>query len=513
MKKMVQVAGCAVLLATAAGWVSAQDGPAATGHVLVKFRADKAKGSIWSWDRKPLATIARKSGLPAGAVIEESGLARWSKARRRRAGESVPDSDVDFSRFMYVRLPKGLSTERCIEILKKSPLVEYAEKDYIGEGGMTFPPDPKWADQWNLYVTVAGRIRAPEAWDLSYGSTGVIVAVLDTGCNTNLPDFAGRTVPGHNFVSTNEDTSDDHGHGTAVTGILCSNSGDGTNGVGVDWQCRLMPVKVLNASNAGQYSWFADGLDWAVSNGAKVVNLSAGGLSPSTTLSNAIVRAVSNGAIFVTITHNDSTPYLRFPGTHPLAIAVGANGQTGQRCSFSNYGTNIAIVAPGEFLNTINTNGVWTTGWWGTSFAAPQVAGVAALICAVRPNLNSEQVRALLCAGARDRVSTDPNDTPGYDLQYGWGVLDAYNSLQLALTESAGVNIGTSGQFSLSWGCPNNASNKQPYWVEHSGTLTGQWTTVTNGIVYGSSEATWSDTNSTAASRFYRVKVKPFPAQ
>lgn len=130
------------------------------------------------------------------------------------------------------------------------------------------------------------------AWDITHGTTNVIVAVLDSGL-TPSAEFTNRLVAGYNFVSNTTDTTDDHGHGTAVAGVILANANNTNLVAGVDWYCRLMPIKVLDANNTGLYSWWAQGIDFAVTNGAKVINLSAGGSSTSTTLTRTITNAIA----------------------------------------------------------------------------------------------------------------------------------------------------------------------------------------------------------------------------
>jgi hypothetical protein len=144
---------------------------------------------------------------------------------------------------------------------------------------------------------------------------------------------------------------------------------------GVDWNCRIMPLKVLNSSNSGFYSWWAAAVDFAAANGADVINLSAGGSTTSTTFTNAIDNAINAGVIFVTITHNDGSGTVRYPGSLPQCITVGASGPTGVISGFSNYGTATDLVAPGGIggsggsytTNMVATNLNGDNNWfWGT---------------------------------------------------------------------------------------------------------------------------------------------------
>jgi subtilisin family serine protease len=191
-------------------------------------------------------------------------------------------------------------------------------------------------------------------------------------------------------------------------------------------------------------------------------------------------------------------------------ITVGATDQQDRRCAFSNYGPQIDLVAPGTNIVT-----VWYTGglgnWWGTSFSAPQVSGVAALLASLKPNITHEQVQTLLCAGAEDQVG-DANDTAGFDNYYGWGRLNGYNTLLLAQTQATATR--SNSQVILSWRSPTNAANKKPYRIEFASIPSGPWTTLTtsSNFTYGVTNTCWRDNGTETgglpvASRFYRVRI------
>lgn len=474
----------------------------AEGHILVQFNTTEVKKRFGA-EKLPTQLLDKALGMPAGSRLEESAFAKWRRTKLPQGKRD--DGTVDTADFFYLHLPQGMTPEECVERLKDSPVVEVAEPDYTATVGATYPADPNWSAQWHLRDVLSGRISAPEGWDFTTGSTVITVAVIDTGCDTNILEFQGRHVPGYNFVRTNYDVTDVDGHGTAVAATLCASANNGTNGVGVDWQCKLMPLKVFEGVT-NQYSWIAGAIDLAVSNGAKVINLSAGGTNDSVLLSNAVCRAVSNGAIFVTITHNDGRSWVRYPGAYPESITVGAVDEWGVRCSFSNYGTNITMVAPGTNIYTTGRGNAWEV-WWGTSFAAPQVAGAASLLCALRPDLRQEQVKALLCAGARDQVGSDTNDLSGYDLHYGWGILNLSNTLMLAQSEVKGFVQTNGNQLALTWPCPSNAWTNKPFAVSYTESLvSNSWTSASN-VTYAGATASWVETNTTQGARFYRVVI------
>ncbi len=484
----------------------------APGHILVKFKPalSRATASKTASVSGGLDALRDSLALPPGATLTEPWVSRAQRAKRAQNPRSPAGGleTPDLERFLYLTIPAGLSVDECVRQVARHPWVEYAEADHAGTGGAV-PNDPNFPNQWHHLNAAkpSASIQTPLAWELTQGSSNVIVAVLDTGLSPSA-EFAGRTIPGYNFVSNNSDTTDDHGHGTAVAGTVAANANNGAAGAGVDWQCRIMPIKVLDSGNFGFYSWWAQGIDYAVSHGAKVINLSAGGGSSDFTLTRAITNAIAHGVIFVTITHNDGASVIRFPGNLPEAITVGATDALDRRCGFSNYGPQIDLCAPGTNLFTVSRSGS-AQAWWGTSFAAPLTAGVCALLAAVRPNLSHDEARDLLCAGADDVVG-DATDTPGFDSYYGWGRLNAYHSLLLAQTRIDRVER-TNGAVRLSWASPANASNKQPYQVEFKPTLDGAWTPLPGGptrFAYTVSRTFWTDTNPIPTGGFYRVRLK-----
>jgi hypothetical protein len=480
----------------------------ATDHVLIRFKSGVRPQLNAASYQESLNSLLAPLGLPAGASLAEPEVSKLLRQKQSGGQKLSAASSVDLSRFFYLYLPPGMSVQQCLDALKNNPVVDYVEPDGIGTGGLV-PDDPDFSLQWHhLNVTKpSASIHTPEAWDITQGSTNVLVAVLDTGLAADLVEFTNRVVPGYNFAYGNTNTADDYGHGTAVAGTLCANANNASFGAGVNWQCRLMPIKVLDSNNSGKYSWFAQGIDYAVAHGCKVINLSAGGTTSNSSVTISILNAISNGVIFVTITHNDSTGTIRFPGTITKCITVGATDQNDNRCGFSNYGPQIDLVAPGISIYTAGWLGTLQS-WVGTSFSAPMVSGVSAMLAGLRPGIAQDEVNSLLCLGAEDQVG-DATDTPGFDIYYGWGRLNAYNTVLLATTRIDMVQL-TNGFPLLSWVSPANASNKAPYYVEYATALNGPWTTVTNSFSYQTNRTLWTDpaASSNNTARFYRVRIR-----
>ncbi len=490
------------------------DPACAPGHVLVGFKPEAQAELHGVTPREQLRTLIGQLGLPAGARLSETPLTylHRDKMAAQSRGAVGP---VDLNRFLYLRLPPGLTPPECVRRLEHHPLIEYVEPDWIGTGGEVIPADPGFADQWHHrnVLTPTASIQTPLAWDITQGSSNVLVAVLDSGL-ADLPEFIGRTVPGYNFAYTNEVTIDDNGHGTQVTSLLAANAGNGVLGCGVDWHCRIMPLKVFDADNRGLYSSWAQAIDYAVSNGCKVINLSGGGPEFSRAVQRSITNAIARGTIFVTAAGNDSATNLSFPGYLREPISVGATDAQDRRAPFSNTGPQLDLVAPGLDVIAVGLAGEPHT-VRGTSFAAPLVSGMCALLAALRPNLTPADARLLLCAGADDEVG-GPADTPGFDLEYGWGRLNAFNSVLLAMTRVDEIHR-TNGVTQLSWRSPANAAGKRPFQIAIRAALDAPWevTAQTNTFRYSAGRTRWEDSGLAAGvageGRFYRIQIRPLP--
>lgn len=298
-----------------------------------------------------------------------------------------------------------------------------AELDGLVSAASLTPNDPLFPRQWHL-----GDIHAPEAWDITQGDESIIVAIIDGGVQTDLPEFAGRVVPGLDLVNAGPEDGMDHG--TAVASVAVGAGNNATGGAGVNWKCKIMPVKVMDGTGHGWSSDVTAGIQFAAKNGARVMNLSLGSYTRDDSQRYAVTKAVAQGCVIVAGAGNDAldmnaTP--SYPASYPGVIAVGALGTDNALAPFSNHGSSICVVAPGANIYATGPTGA-ASSWNGTSLASPQVAGAASLLLSCNPALTAAQVRALLIAGAKDEAG-DSRDTPGFDDFYGWGRIDIFASL------------------------------------------------------------------------------------
>jgi subtilisin family serine protease len=196
--------------------------------------------------------------------------------------------------------------------------------------------------------------------------------VLDTGINMTHPEFLGRLVDGWNFVDTTntkgKDVTDDQGHGTGVAGVAAANGNNGQLVAGVDWNCKIMPIKVIAADGSALSSNVILGVRFAADNGANVINMSLGGYGEDPTFPDAVTYANSKGAILVASMGNDNSSSPLYPASIPGVIAVGATNARDQRAvpftcpgeAGSNYGNSISFVAPGDYLYGLDYSRPWS---------------------------------------------------------------------------------------------------------------------------------------------------------
>ena len=328
------------------------------------------------------------------------------------------------------KIPAELSVEEAIRRCEQSPIVEYAEPNYIYHID-EIPNDPRFSDLWGMHNTgqAGGKrdadIDAPEAWDVQKGSRSVLLAVIDTGVdydhqdlkanmwinpgesgdgreNNGIDDDGNGYVDdfrGWDFVNKDNDPDDDHGHGTHVAGTIGAVGNNGIGVVGVNWRVKIMPLKFLNAQGTGYLSDAISAILYAVDMGAKVLNNSWGGGQYSRALRDAIAYADASGVLFVAAAGNDRRDNdLRphYPSSYdlPNIIAVAATDNWDNLASFSNYGKkSVDLGAPGVNILSTYSNNRYTR-LSGTSMATPHVTGVAGLVLAQFPGISKDRLKA-----------------------------------------------------------------------------------------------------------------------
>lgn len=377
---------------------------------------------------RTLSTAAIAGGL--GTEPLRQGL----RAAGATGSESLGDQTYRVT-FAGATRPQALAAR-----LNRLPGVVYAEPNYERQL-LRSTNDPLLGQQWHH-----SNIQSQGAWDITVGE-GVIVAILDTGVSLTHPDLQGRVAGGFDLYNNDSEAQDDEGHGTSTAGLVAANGDNGEGIAGVCWRCTVLPIKVLGARGRGNDATIARGIRLAVDQGARVISMSLGGPEESRALRDAVDYATQRNVLIVAASGNDGTrgTTLNYPAAYPSVLAVSATNPNDNVTSFSTTGDFVDISAPGS--NVLST--YWTPDLGdtyaaasGTSEAAPLVAGTAALILSLRPDLNAQQMAELLEATA------DDVDAPGRDPQSGYGRLNAARAVQLAAAPDALARSKIQGQIS-----------------------------------------------------------------
>lgn len=407
----------------------------AAGAGLVLLLPDSASLSLASITGKSTDRVAPKldtlSGnySVAGEAASTSLLVKYKKAVSANTRATIHKQlgattkrhigplDVD-----VVQVDSADSVGETIQKYKAHGEVEYVEPNYLAKHFLT-PNDNLFSKQWQLQ-----KIGAPQAWDSSQGGFGPI-AIVDTGIMASQTDLSGHVLPGYNFVSGNTDTTDDNGHGTHVAGIVSAATNNGTGVSSIGFQGSLLPVKVLDNTGAGTYGDVASGIIYAADNGARIINVSLGGPSSSRTMQDAVKYAASKGAIIVAAAGNNANNSPVYPAAYPGVIAVSASDQNDSLASFSSYGSDIYVSAPGvNIISTYSSGGYATMS--GTSMAAPLVSGLIGLAL----SKGSTTVSTILgdLRSTSDKVGPYGYDQNGWNQYFGYGRVNAAKLLGTA---------------------------------------------------------------------------------
>ena len=402
--------------------------------------------------------------IPGEVLVkfEEGVSPKQIKDLNRSFGSAIKSQHR--GRVKKLHVPPRQSEKEFIDKLKSDPRVKSASLNSVCHA-FTFPDDPKYPYQWNF-----PKINCPQAWDISTG-TDVTVAILDTGIayeNYSIPDneldtvrsyvttylqapdLAGTSfVPGHDFINNDDHPNDNGAHGTHVAGTIAQTTNNDLGVAGMAFDCKLMPVKVLDYSGSGTVQTVSDGIYWATDNGAQVINMSFGWTScydPGDVVHDAIKYAYDHGVVLVASSGNRGIYMVSYPARYIEVIAVGATRYDDTCTAYSQYGSGLEVMAPGgdisvdqnSYLDGIlqetftaydRVSGVlpdptvfdlWL--YTGTSMAAPHVTALCAMMIA-NGQTGIENIRTILHDTAVDL------GLPGWDEHYGHGRIDAYAAL------------------------------------------------------------------------------------
>ena len=359
-----------------------------------------------------------------------------------------------------------------IENCKQSGFFIDVEPDYIGYGSGISPDDPIYKKRQYYHNNDGSFDFVSEhlakqnadmdtdlAWEIMTGDTNTILGVFDTGLKLDHPEFESRLwvnkfeipdngidddnngyiddINGWDFVNRDNEPIDDHGHGTNVTGIAAATGNNGIGMAGMDWYCKIMPLKVLDENNKGFYADWIEALYYAADNGIHIGNMSLSGNSYSSILEDAVNYAYKKGVLVIASMGNQDQGNKVYPAGFENTMAVGATNPDDTRVTKatsnwgSNYGSHIDVVAPGVRIYSTrhNTNDSYSKWYSGTSQATPQVSGLACLLKGQDNSRSADQIREIIRRTAEDNVGDSLEDTNGFDVYYGYGRINAFKAL------------------------------------------------------------------------------------
>ena len=439
------------------------------GEVLVRFEDDTDVVSVLS-STEPKAVSALGFSTKAGSASRHKLLTPMASANSetlfKKLGVGAAFNRSVAPGNMSEETREKLETLWMIRGLQHQSGVKYAEPNYIRKA-FTTPNDEYYsAHQWNLPL-----INLEAAWDITTGSSDVIVAVVDTGVLLNHPDLNDQLVSGYDFISEDsisgdddsgiddnpDDTGDDENdadcsfHGTHVAGIIAAESNtlsDESPGIaGVAWNIKIMPVRALGIGGGTTYDVmqavkYAAGLDndsgTVPDTPADIINMSLGGEGATSYEQEIYDEVREQGIIVVAAAGNEASSENSYPAAYDGVVSVSAVTSSQAFASYSNYGSTVDVAAPGGsssariYSTCGDKNGTTYTytyeNMYGTSMATPHVAGVVALMKSIYPALTPEKFDGLLAGGYLTR---DLGDS-GRDNYFGYGMIDAEKAVTVA---------------------------------------------------------------------------------
>ena len=417
----------------------------------------------------PTATAAARTAHRELVVGFRAGTGATARARAVAASGTRLLGALP-GRANRVALSPGASLAGTAARLRRNPAVAYAVPTHTARASAFYPNDPGFRLQWNFAGPFG--IDMPEAWELASrrnapGGRGAIVAVLDTGVayralgsDRRAPDLD-AFVAGYDFVDDDPYPIDANGHGTHVAGTIAEGTNNRIGAAGIAYGARIMPVRTLDAAGDGDAVTIARGIWYAVRHHADVINMSLEfgtniGARDVPEVLAALRYARSHGVLVTTVAGNEGhTGRLPLPARSTNVIAVAATTAHGCRARYSNAGPEVDVAAPGGGPDAASAGDAWDSehcrqdtvvpsiyqetlrpdlpgfglpsGYYGTSMAAPHVAGVAALIIA--SGLLGAHPSP---AAVQQRIEQTARDLgpPGFDTGYGHGLIDAAAALR-----------------------------------------------------------------------------------
>ncbi len=391
----------------------------------------------------PNTVMVKYKNIPLKAADKEAAMTNMLKVsmaaynvqsiKNTFTEDNAEAKKIGLNRIMTVKYTANVDPMVLASKLKGLPYIAWVEPKFIRKVCYT-PNDTSYNStlQWSLF-----KIDAQQAWDISKGDTSIIIGIVDTGVDWPHPDLRANMwyKIGYDFGGTdgtpdNNPIEDSPHHGTFVAGVASAVTDNITGIASIGFKCHLMAVKVSRAdytdpSTGDPYIVYGfEGILYAVDNGAKVINCSWGGAGYSNLEQDVINYAVTNGVLVVAAAGNDDSEENFWPADYNGVVSVASTNKLDRKSSYSNYGYSITCSAPGEDIYSTWQSNTYRFGA-GTSFSAPLVSGLAALVFSRFPNYTPTQVAQQI------RVNCDNIDAenPNYKFLLGAGRINAYKAL------------------------------------------------------------------------------------
>ncbi|SDO57050.1 S8 family serine peptidase [Halobacillus aidingensis] len=332
--------------------------------------------------------------------------------------------------FHVLQVPESQNYQEVLQKLKSEANLQRVEPNYI-RTSTAAPQDPYYEEQWQF-----DPLNMSGVWGMR-GSHDTVIAVLDTGVNADHPDLKGKILPGYNFLDDTTDSSDDHGHGTHIAGLITANANN-EGIVGVNPSAKILPLKV--AGNEGNVSFSAslDAIYHAIDQGVDVINMSYSSYQKMDSEREALYEAYKKGIVLVAAASNDDSSKPAYPASYRPVISVAATDEMDRPTSFSNYGNWIDLTAPGQNLVSTHYKGGYAYND-GTSFSSPLVAGVASLVKSHHPSWDPSEIEWAMQNTAKTFTGVT------WNLYEGFGIPDASLSINSQPYDSSADAADTYG--------------------------------------------------------------------
>ena len=427
-----QVAGKALAKVDAA---PAVDELFASDHIFVRVRADCSVATTPTGDLT-FRTANGVGDVNLGRIMKTFGVDKIQLALTDLPKRADIAALVGLDRWYRVSIAPGSNALAVADTLRASWVgFEICEVDGVG-GLADVPNDTSFTTQYSLQNTgqnggtIGADIRAVQAWSVTTSNPTIVIALLDSGVFPHT-ELEGRILPGRNIPLGTTDTNDVcGGHGTHVSGIMTAKGANAAGIAGMCWDAKILPVVIVNPCS-GLESYVADGLVWAIDQGAHVVNMSLQYSLGSQYLYAAVQYAAAQGVPMIAATGN-SNGAVSWPAKWDETIAVAGSNRFDARYNVSNFGPEVDVTACGEAIYSLALNNGYVTRS-GTSMAAPHVTGTIALMRAVYPTMSAPAIRTVLMQTARDLAPT------GYDIYTGAGVINAGAAVLMAQSMNPGL--------------------------------------------------------------------------